>query len=61
MVSVWYPALVNMMKIQFTDSTDLLPQIQGFQDNYAQISLNGHSKLSKDLATFMFCSSSPDS
>ena len=56
-----YLQLVNMVKIQFTDSTDLLPQIQGFQDNYAQISLNGHSKLSKDLATFMFCSSSPDS
>ena len=29
-----YLQLVNMVKIQFTDSTDLLPQIQEFQDNY---------------------------
>ena len=28
-----YLQLVNMVKIQFTDSTDLLPQIQQFQDN----------------------------
>ena len=40
---------------------DLLPQIQEFQENYAQIMLNGHSKLSEDLMTFMFCSSLPES
>ena len=53
--------LVNMVKMQFTDSMDLLSQIQQFQDNYNRIMLNGHSKLSKDLATFMFCLSLPDS
>ena len=53
--------LVNMVKIQFTNSTDLLPQIQQFQHNYSRITSNGHSRLSKDLATFMFCSSLPDS
>ena len=56
-----YLQLVNMVKIQFTDSTDLLPQIQVFQDNYNQIMSNGHSKLSKDLATLVFCLSLPDS
>ena len=56
-----YLQLVNLVKIQFTDSTDLLPQIQQFQDNYNRITSNGHSKLSEDLATFMFCSSLPDS
>ena len=50
-----------MVKIQFTDSMDLLPQIQEFQDNYNLITLNGHSTLSKDLATFLFCLSLPDS
>ena len=53
--------LVNMVKIQFTNSTDLLPQIQEFHENYAQIMLNRHSKLSEDLATFMLCSSLPKS
>ena len=56
-----YLQLVNMVKLQFTDSTDLLPQIQGFQDNYNLIMLNGHSRLSEDIATFMFCLSLPDS
>ena len=56
-----YLQLVNLVKIQFTDSMDLLSQIQQFQDNYNWITLNGHSRLSKDLATFMFCSSLPDS
>ena len=50
-----YLQLVNMVKIQFTDSTDLLPQIQEFQDNYNLITSNGHSTLSEDLATFLFC------
>ena len=56
-----YLQMVNMVKIQFTDSMDLLSQIQQFQDNYNRITLNGHSKLSEDLATFMVCSSLPDS
>ena len=50
-----------MVKLRFTDLTDLLPQIQGFQDNYNLIPSNGHSRLSEDLATFMFCLSLPDS
>ena len=33
-VAQTYLQLVNMVKIQITDSTDLLPQIQLFQDNY---------------------------
>ena len=56
-----YLQLVNMVKIQITDSMDLLPQIQIFQDNYNLITSTGHSKLSEDLATFLFCSSLPDS
>ena len=56
-----YLQLVNMVKIQFTDSMDLLPQIQSLQDNYNRITSNGHSRLSKDLTTFIFCSSLPDS
>ena len=56
-----YLQLVNMVKLQFTDSTNILPQIQQFQDNYNLIMSNSHSRLSKDLATFMFCSSLPDS
>ena len=56
-----YLQMVNMVKIQFTDLTKLLPQIQQFQDNYNMITLNGHSRLSDDLATFMFYSSLPDS
>ena len=56
-----YLQLVNLIKIQFTDSMDLLLQIQQFQDNYNQIMSNGHSQLSEDLATFMFCSRLPDS
>ena len=56
-----YLQLVNMVKIQFTNSTDLLSQIQQFQDNYNRITSNGHSRLSEDLATIMFCSSLPTS
>ena len=55
-----YLQLVNMVKIQITDLKDLLPQIQKFQDNYNLITSNGHSTLSEDLATFLFCSSLPD-
>ena len=51
----------SMVKIQFTNLVDLLWVIQQFQDNYNRITSNGHSKLSEDLATFMFCSSLPKS
>ena len=53
-----YLQLVNMVKIQITNVMELLPQIQ---DNYNCITSNGHSRLSEDLATFMFCSSLPES
>ena len=43
-----YLQLVNMVNIWFTDSTDLLPQIQEFLDNYSQILSNGCSQLSED-------------
>ena len=56
-----YLQMINMVKIQFTDVMELLPQIQQFQDNYNTIMSNSHSRLSKDLATFMFCSSLPKS
>ena len=56
-----YLQLVNMVKIQFTHLAELLSQIQQFQDNYNQIMSNGHSRLSEDLATFLFCSSLPNS
>ena len=56
-----YLQLVSMVKTQFTNLTDLLPQIQEFQENITQIMSNDHSKLSEDLATFMFCSSLPKS
>ena len=56
-----YLQLVNMVKIVFTDVLELIPQIQQLQDNYNHIMSNGHSRLSEDLATFMFCSSLPES
>ena len=56
-----YLQLVNMVKITINDLTDLLPQIQQFQDNYNLITSNSHSALSEDLATFLFCLSLPDS
>ena len=56
-----YLQLVNMVKNQFTDLMDLLPQIQEFQENYTWILSNGYSKLSEDLATFIFCSCLPKS
>ena len=56
-----YLQLINMMNICFTDSTDLLPQIQEFQENYMRILSNSHSRLSEDLIMFMFCSCLPES
>ena len=43
------------------DSSLLLPQIQAFQENYTRIFANSHSKISEDIATFIFCSSLPTS
>ena len=54
-------ATAAMVKIQFTNLTDLLPQIQEFKENYTQITSNGHSRISEDITTFMFCSTLPPS
>ena len=56
-----YLQLVNMVKIEFTNLTNLPSQIQKFLETYNRITSNGHSKLPEDLATFMFCSSLPAS
>ena len=52
---------VSLYKVHMTDSSPLLPQIQAFQENDTQILANGHSKISEDIATFIFCSSLPTS
>ena len=56
-----YLQVVSLYKVHMTDSSPLLPQIQAFQENYMWILANGHSKLSEDIATFIFCSSLPTS
>ena len=56
-----YLQVVSLFKVHMTDSSPLLPQIQAFQENYTWILANGHSKLSEDIATFIFCSSLPTS
>ena len=56
-----YLQVVSLYKVHMTDSTVLLPQIQNFQENYERILANGHSKISEDIATFIFCSSLPAS
>ena len=53
--------MVNMTKLEFVNSTELLPQIQQFLENYNRITSNGHSKFPEDLTTFTFCSSLPAS
>ena len=50
-----------MIKQTFTDSMDLLSQIQKFQENYQRILSNGHSNITGDLLVFMFCSALPNS
>ena len=55
-----YLQLVNMMKLSMTDSQDITPQIQTFQENYEKITSNGYSKLSEDLAMFMLASALPN-
>ena len=56
-----YLQFVGMIKQMFTDSTDLLSQIQKFQENYQHMLSNGHSTITEDLVVFMFCSALPDS
>ena len=56
-----YLQVVSLYKVHMTDSMALLPQIQNFQENYEQILANSHSRISEDIATFIFCSSLPAS
>ena len=56
-----YLQVVSLYKVHMMDSSPLLPQIQAFQENYMRILANGHSKISKDITTFIFCSSLPTS
>ena len=42
-----YLQLVNMVKIQFTGSMDLLAHIQEFLDNYSRIMSNSHCNFPK--------------
>ena len=56
-----YLQVVSLYKVHKTYSSPLLPQIQAFQENYTRILANGHSKISEDIATFIFCSSLPTS
>ena len=56
-----YLQFVRMIKQTFTDSADLLSQIQKFQENYQRVLSNGHSNITEDLIVFMFCSALPDS
>ena len=56
-----YLQVVALYEVHMTNSTALLPQIQNFQENYEWILANGHSKISEDIATFIFCSSLPAS
>src|SRR5882762_10717957 len=51
--------LINVVHMSITDSKDLIPQIQTFQDNYDKINLNGFSKLSEDLAVYLLTSALP--
>ena len=56
-----YLQFVRMIKQTFTNSADLLSQIQKFQENYQCMLSNGHSNITEDLIVFMFCSALPDS
>ena len=56
-----YLQFIGMIKQTFTDSADLLSQIQKFQENYQHVLSNGHSNITEDLVVFMFCSTLPDS
>ena len=56
-----YLQFVGMIKQTFHDPSDLLSQIQKFQENHQRILSNGHSNITEDLVVFMFCSALPDS
>ena len=56
-----YLQLIGMIKQTFTNSTDLLSQIQKFQENYQCMLSNGHSNIMGVLIVFMFCSALPNS
>ena len=56
-----YLQSIGMIKQTFTDSADLLFQIQKFQENYQHVLSNGHSNITEDLLVFMFCSAIPNS
>ena len=56
-----YLQFIGMIKQTFTNSADLLSQIQKFQENYQRVLSNGHSNITEDLVVFMFCSTLPDS
>ena len=56
-----YLQFVGMIKQTFHDSSDLLSQIQKFQENYQHVLSNSHSNITEDLVVFMFCSALPDS
>ena len=51
-----YLQFVGMIKQTFHNSSDLLSQIQKFQENYQHVLSNGHSNITEDLVVFMFCS-----
>ena len=50
-----------MIKTTFSNSAELLSQIQKFQENYQHVLSNGHSNITEDLVVFMFCSALPNS
>ena len=56
-----YLQFVGMIKQTFHNSSDLLSQIQKFQENYQRVLSNGHSNITEDLVVFMSCSTLPDS
>ena len=56
-----YLQFIGMIKTTFSNSVDLLSQIQKFQENYQHVLSNGHSTITEDLVVFMFCSALPDS
>ena len=49
-----YLQFVGIIKMTFSDSMDLLGQIQKFQENYQHVLSNGHSTITEDLVVFMF-------
>ena len=56
-----YLQFAGMIKTTFSNSAELLSQIQKFQENYQHVLSNGHSNITEDLVVFMFCSALPNS